>query len=199
MKNLILIVVTLFLASITLVIYGEAYNFGDIIAFPRKCPCTPFTVLKHYAVYVGSEKLANKLENQDIFHLTGAATNLLRGEKISNCIFDELAKESDHKLDNYLDELWKKEKKEIDLPGIKQRIEEKYNNCGSWVPFTNNCEHIATYVRYGLKVSFQCGTPASKIVFNPNVSKEMLDKIKEIINTPTCESSCSSSPGDKSG
>ncbi|MEQ2190167.1 hypothetical protein GOODEAATRI_032983 [Goodea atripinnis] len=200
MKNLILIVVTLFLASIALVIYGEAYNFGDMIAFSRKirCPCKPFTY-KHYAVYVGSEELKNKLENQDIFHLTGAASNLLRGEKLSDCIFSELAKEGDHKLDNYLDELWKNDGKEIDVPGIKKRIEEKYKNCGSWVPLTNNCEHVATYVRYGLKVSFQCGTSASKIVFNTKVSKKMIKKIKETLNAPTCESSCSLSRGDKSG
>ncbi|MEQ2297719.1 hypothetical protein AMECASPLE_037529 [Ameca splendens] len=195
MKNLILIVVTLFLASITLVIYGEAYNFGDMIAFNRKirCSCKSFTY-KHYAIYVGSMNLTGKLENQDIFHLTGP----LKGRKLSTCIFSELAKEGDHKLDNYLDELWKKNGTEIDVPGIKKRIEEKYRHCGIWLPLTNNCEHIATYVRYGLSVSLQCGTSAAKMVSNPKVKKEILDTIKETLNVPTCESSCSLSRGDKS-
>ncbi|MED6275610.1 hypothetical protein CHARACLAT_028258 [Characodon lateralis] len=200
MKNLIPIVVTLFLTSLTLtlVIYGEEYKYGDIIAFPRKniCGVQPVTY-KHYAIYIGSKRFEEQAPNQDIFHLTGSIKNIIPPRTpLSDCVYGKLADEGENERDNYLDEIWGKE---INLPGITKRIKEKYNNCGPWNPKKNNCEHIATYVRYGLKISLQCGTSAAKVVSNPEISEEMFAEIKKRISVPTCEELCSSSPGDKSG
>lgn len=52
--------------------FHSQYQFGDIIAFPRKkmCSCGP-TLYSHYAIYVGNETIPGKSPDQDIFHRTG--------------------------------------------------------------------------------------------------------------------------------
>lgn len=78
---------------------------------------------------------------------------------LSDCIFDDLKKEEANtnnvkiELDNYLDGI-----PDIEV-GTKEamaaRIKEKLGNCGVYLPIGNNCEHIATYVRYNQKISLQ--------------------------------------------
>lgn len=55
--------------------------------------------------------------------------------------------------DNYLDGLEKYPKSNEER--IMARINEKYHKCGTYGPLRNNCEHVATYVRYGVSVSIQ--------------------------------------------
>lgn len=83
--------------------------------------------------------------------------------KLSDCVFDDLSKEQKNsynvvdgeKLDNYFD----------NKPGFKvgtdneiaKRITDRLHKCGNYWPFSNNCEHLATYVRYGESFSLQVG------------------------------------------
>ncbi|XP_070988694.1 uncharacterized protein [Oncorhynchus clarkii lewisi] len=118
---------------------GQArYTFGDIIAFPRKRHA-----YKHYAIYVGgtAKPIQNKKENEDIFHFTGDAPN-------RRCEFTQLTgDEGTHKKDNYLD----------NDTNIKVRSDEEiievidklYRNCGEYDKLKSNCEHLATFIRYG--------------------------------------------------
>lgn len=55
--------------------------------------------------------------------------------------------------DNYLDGLEKYPKSNEER--IMAQIKEKHHKCGTYSAFKNNCEHVATYVRYGVRVSIQ--------------------------------------------
>lgn len=72
---------------------------------------------------------------------------------IANCLFSKLNMKAKPFMDNYLDNL--KGYKVGTKDEIKKRIEEKYRDCGPYKPKKNNCEHLATYVRYGVRVSIQ--------------------------------------------
>ncbi|XP_026228545.1 phospholipase A and acyltransferase 1-like [Anabas testudineus] len=135
----------------------EAYQFGDIIAFPRKkiCGCGP-TLYSHYAIYVGNETIPGKEPGQDIFHRTRAS-----------CKFGKLSEESKasngqtHK-ENYLDDTERPFiKHNAILQRIKKMMKEKF--CKLYSLFTNNCEHLATFVRYGKEISKQHGTIAGRL------------------------------------
>lgn len=55
--------------------------------------------------------------------------------------------------ENYLDEL--KDFKAGSEDQIAERIKEKHGKCGTYGPRANSCEHLATYVRYGVSISLQ--------------------------------------------
>ena len=60
-------------------------------------------------------------------------------------------------LDGYVDKKGKVYTKGTETE-MKARIEEKHAKCGLYNALGNNCEHLATYVRYGEKISLQvCG------------------------------------------
>ncbi len=79
--------------------------------------------------------------------------------KLSDCIFEDLSKEEANKgnlevtLDNYFD----------GVPGFQvgtveemtARIKEKHHKCGVYNVLCNNCEHVATYIRYNQSISLQ--------------------------------------------
>uniref|UniRef100_A0A3Q1JBQ2 LRAT domain-containing protein n=1 Tax=Anabas testudineus TaxID=64144 RepID=A0A3Q1JBQ2_ANATE len=135
--------------------FEKKYQFGDIIAFPRKkiCGCGP-TLYSHYAIYVGNETIPGKEPGQDIFHRTQ--------ESLTSCKFGKLSEESKasngqtHK-ENYLDDTERPFiKHNAILQRIKKMMKEKF--CKLYSLFTNNCEHLATFVRYGKEISKQvCG------------------------------------------
>lgn len=68
-----------------------------------------------------------------------------------NCIFGTLDKKSKHYPQNYLDNDYKAGSKDE----IKERIKLKYKDCGPYGLLKNNCEHLATYVRYGVSIAVQ--------------------------------------------
>uniref|UniRef100_A0A3Q1J9B2 LRAT domain-containing protein n=1 Tax=Anabas testudineus TaxID=64144 RepID=A0A3Q1J9B2_ANATE len=153
MRNLVLVAVILQLALIE--VQGEDYEFGDIISFVRSCPCDPKKTYKHFAIYVGDTEIDGKEPGQDLFQRTGPVPGI-NPPKLSDCIFDKL--ENEHKSksklniekkDNYFDSVL--------TPGTKeeiiQRIKEKKGKCGVYNPINNNCEHVATYIRYGERYS----------------------------------------------
>uniref|UniRef100_A0A3Q3SNN8 LRAT domain-containing protein n=1 Tax=Mastacembelus armatus TaxID=205130 RepID=A0A3Q3SNN8_9TELE len=119
---------------------SQKYEFGDIISFKRHCICKNLTY-KHFAVYVGGKDIEGKQKDQDLFQRTGIKLEH-QPLKLSDCVFDKLENEHEsskhEEKDNYLDE-----------PGFR---------CGTYNPLVNNCEHVATYVRYGVRLSLQvCG------------------------------------------
>uniref|UniRef100_A0A671VGI3 LRAT domain-containing protein n=1 Tax=Sparus aurata TaxID=8175 RepID=A0A671VGI3_SPAAU len=158
MKSLILAAVILQLVIIGIKTDGKVsyfhitvvkYQFGDIIEFPRK-----IGTYSHYAVYVGPESGVNVSQGDNgIFHRTG--TSLC---KRYTCEFGKLNKtrgKSNDKKRNYLDNDKEYPAENRTPVKIRERIEEKNEECRKYKVFTNNCEHLATYVRYGIGRSLQ--------------------------------------------
>ena len=72
------------------------------------------------------------------------------------CKFGKLAEErkgSKDRKNNYLDSHITAEYRRPDE--IKERIELKKKECGKYKLFSNNCEHLANYVRYNISCSVQ--------------------------------------------
>lgn len=81
-----------------------------------------------------------------------------RKDKQSDCTFGELKKTrsiwKNDKKNNYLDYLMKPEPETIKTQTIKN-VKYKIKNCGQYGVFEDNCEHLATFVRYGDPLSLQ--------------------------------------------
>lgn len=78
-----------------------------------------------------------------------------------NCVFSQLNPDDKPRVANYLDG-YKDNKGKVYQAGtvaeITARINEMWQKCGKYVLIMNNCEHLATYVRYGVKLALQvCG------------------------------------------
>ncbi|XP_044065437.1 uncharacterized protein LOC122882277 [Siniperca chuatsi] len=192
MRNLIVFVVILQL-TITTESNGE-FKFGDIIAFPRelKCPCKTFTY-KHYAVYVGPKEMDGKNKEHNIFQRTGPVIRLLPKPSLSDCIFDTLNTAETHMKDNYLDTHPKFKVGSEDE--IAARITEKRGKCGVYGPRANNCEHLATYVRYGVSISLQLNQDAAKHCINdPTLDIQEIRKIIGPDPETACDTLCSKEP-----
>lgn len=73
------------------------------------------------------------------------------------CIFSTLNVADKPYVFNYLDGYKEngKEYKKGKEEKMEERIREKYNKCSLYSAVGNNCEHLATYVRYGEKISLQ--------------------------------------------
>uniref|UniRef100_A0A8C4FAG9 LRAT domain-containing protein n=1 Tax=Dicentrarchus labrax TaxID=13489 RepID=A0A8C4FAG9_DICLA len=169
MRNLVVFVVILQL-SITIIDTKDEFKFGDIIAFPSKlCNCFTYT---HYAVWVGDEYFEGKKPGQNIFEYNG---------RVAGCVFNKLPTAKEHKKDNYLDDYF--------VVGtykeIRIRILQQQHTCKTYNPFANNCEHLATYIRYGEKISLQ-------VSLDPELQK-MLDSKKSC--EALCKASSSRGPG----
>ncbi|XP_051261377.1 phospholipase A and acyltransferase 1-like isoform X1 [Dicentrarchus labrax] len=176
MKNPILVAVIVLLAITVIQIDGK-YKFGDIIVFPKKCfmkGARP--VYKHYAIYVGpSSEIDIGQGDNDIFHRTGEYT--LK----TDCRFDKLETTRGkwkERVDNYLDGI-PEMKNATNEEDIIKRINLTIQNCREYGVFGNNCEHLATYVRYGLKISLQRGTLAKFLFRIPSKVRKILGGIKK--------------------
>ncbi|XP_013885776.1 uncharacterized protein LOC106533867 isoform X2 [Austrofundulus limnaeus] len=175
MRSLIFIVVTSLVIIIAAAIPLEELKYGDIIAFPRTTVCgVPYTY-KHYGIFLDKKRFPDQKEDDNLFHFTGPVST----KKLTGCIFDKLKPGDVIERDNFLDDIpLIKENNLVSEDRITKRIAEKYKSCKMWKPTKNNCEHLSTYVRYGLKISLQCGQNAAKIVKNPDVRKTILKEIK---------------------
>ncbi|XP_038566205.1 phospholipase A and acyltransferase 1-like [Micropterus salmoides] len=173
MKKPILVAVILQLVITIIEING--YQFGDIIVFPRKClKNTAKPLYMHYAIYVGpkSERDIGQGDN-DIVHRTGDWDR-------SNCRFDKLAKVRDNhqeKKDNYLDGI--KGFKPGSPDEIAKRIEKALKNCERYDLLTRNCEHMATFIRYGESHSLQHGSACQSVINVSKRAQELLAKVRE--------------------
>uniref|UniRef100_A0A671VHQ4 LRAT domain-containing protein n=1 Tax=Sparus aurata TaxID=8175 RepID=A0A671VHQ4_SPAAU len=120
-----------------------------VSSFPRKYVLNK-PLYSHFAIYVGTESGVNVGQgDNDIFHRTEV--------KMSSSLlysFGKLAKVrkgSEDRKYNYLDDHMPDEFRSPDK--IKERIKEMKGKCGKYRPIKNNCEHLATYVRYGIQRS----------------------------------------------
>ncbi|XP_027139390.1 phospholipid-metabolizing enzyme A-C1-like [Larimichthys crocea] len=160
MKILILVALIL---QVIIVQETDGYKFGDIIEFGRGCPCKP--AYKHYGIYVGPQSGVNISQgDNDIFHHT-----------VTGCTFGKLAntrgKWIKEKVDNYLDDYVDPSTNDE----VKTRISEAIENCPRYHVTNRNCEHLATFVRYGLRVSMQAGTA---VKFIQDILNSRRNKIK---------------------
>ncbi|KAM7421580.1 hypothetical protein PAMA_015628 [Pampus argenteus] len=180
MRKMILIV--LLIISI-LEINGA--TFGDIYAFPSTCCKITY---KHYGIYVGN-KTFGKDSNGDLFHRHG-----LTGKW--GCGFGNLTNMGTHEIDNYLDKyLGKFPQFKVGTPEeITARINEKSENCKLYGLLNNNCEHLATYVRYGVSISLQTGQDGEKYCINNDIDADTLKEIRKVLKDAEPETGCDKCP-----
>ncbi|XP_043973294.1 uncharacterized protein LOC122831279 [Gambusia affinis] len=185
MKILIVIVVTLHL------VIGATKNelqYGDIIATARGSRFT----YKHYGIYLDKKRFKDQTADDNIFHFIG----FRRKAPLGGCIFDKVDLK-DYEKDNYLDKI-ENYKNKVSTDEITKRIEEKYKSCGKdpktdiWEAFSNNCEHLANYIRYGEKISLQIGQKAAALVRNPKKTKDEINQIKQQLkgSEVACDDTC---------
>ncbi|CAI5662048.1 unnamed protein product [Oreochromis niloticus] len=111
---------------------------------------------KHFAVYVGTKNLFGQAEDKDIFHRINKPID---GKY---CVFDSLTNEKEHKKENYLDNKLTPSSQADIIKHIEVMKAEE--NCGKYKLLNNNCEHLATYVRYGKAFVKQPGTKAGYLL-----------------------------------
>uniref|UniRef100_A0A8D3BR64 LRAT domain-containing protein n=1 Tax=Scophthalmus maximus TaxID=52904 RepID=A0A8D3BR64_SCOMX len=118
-------------------------QFGDMIAYPPVCDGK--ITLQHFAVYVGDRTFPATMAWLGYWTLS------------PTCIFSTLNVADKPYVFNYLDGYKEngKEYKKGKEEKMEERIREKYNKCSLYSAVGNNCEHLATYVRYGEKISLQ--------------------------------------------
>uniref|UniRef100_A0A3B3HRF7 LRAT domain-containing protein n=1 Tax=Oryzias latipes TaxID=8090 RepID=A0A3B3HRF7_ORYLA len=124
------------------------FQFGDIISFKPKC-WAGFRVM-HFAVYVGDVDICGKKQTEVIYE---------QSKKIFRCKFSKLHLNLEPEVNNYLDDYTDPSSGRTYCKGddksIIDRITETYEDSGMYGLFHYNCEHLATYVRYGVKVAVQ--------------------------------------------
>uniref|UniRef100_A0A3Q2SZ15 LRAT domain-containing protein n=1 Tax=Fundulus heteroclitus TaxID=8078 RepID=A0A3Q2SZ15_FUNHE len=126
------------------------FQFGDIICY--KTRCNVGVRYKHFAVYVGDVRICGKEAWQDIFE----QSKKYHGK---SCIFAKLKTYDEPEVNNYLDDYTDPLTGETygkgDDEDIIARITETYESCSVYGSLHNNCEHLATYVRYGVRIAVQ--------------------------------------------
>ncbi|XP_034554068.1 phospholipase A and acyltransferase 4-like [Notolabrus celidotus] len=145
----VILLAAVFLLVITVVIDG--FQFGDMLYYPPKPhPMIKTFQYRHLAIYLGNDFPGHK----------GKEVIFERLNENPACVFKELDMSERPVVCNYLDG-YVDERKVVYQGGsvedMKGRIEELQKNCGKYNVLTNNCEHLATYVRYGRKISLQEG------------------------------------------
>lgn len=72
------------------------------------------------------------------------------------CDYDELkGGVRNYKKENYAEQLDPNKYIKGTDEEIRKRIEEKIHKCGIFIPFSNNCETLSNYVRYGKEITAQ--------------------------------------------
>ncbi|AWP15753.1 putative lecithin retinol acyltransferase-like isoform 3 [Scophthalmus maximus] len=171
MRNLISMAVILHvvITAAGLQLNGEEVQFGDMIAYPPVCDGK--ITLQHFAVYVGDRTFPGKEPEHDIFE------RLKDTETLSpTCIFSTLNVADKPYVFNYLDGYKEngKEYKKGKEEKMEERIREKYNKCSLYSAVGNNCEHLATYVRYGEKISLQVNLSGEKLCILPKAQQKLV-------------------------
>ncbi|AWP15752.1 putative lecithin retinol acyltransferase-like [Scophthalmus maximus] len=192
MRNLISMAVILHvvITAAGLQLNGEEVQFGDMIAYPPVCDGK--ITLQHFAVYVGDRTFPGKEPEHDIFERLSMCTNKLHftlkatmawlhitedTETLSpTCIFSTLNVADKPYVFNYLDGYKEngKEYKKGKEEKMEERIREKYNKCSLYSAVGNNCEHLATYVRYGEKISLQVNLSGEKLCILPKAQQKLV-------------------------
>ncbi|XP_039661211.1 uncharacterized protein LOC120561932 isoform X1 [Perca fluviatilis] len=159
MRNLILVALIIQLV-ITVDING--FQFGDIISFKPRC--IQFAgkqfYYQHFAIYVGDEDLPGKGSGANIYE---------RLNKRPSCVFSKLDMAEEPEVFNYLDGYKDKKGKEYKAgteAEMTARINKRKANCWPYNFLANNCEHLATYVRYGVRFALQYNMTGEKHCIN---------------------------------
>ncbi|KAM3615117.1 uncharacterized protein V6R79_023592 [Siganus canaliculatus] len=157
MRSFILVAVLLQLAAIITHTTAQ-YNFGDIIAFPRDCDNNNIPKYIHFGVYVGGQNVPDVNQgNNDIFQLQRQGIKAVCGFGR----LQEIRLGMREVLLNYLDNNNNyREQAEPEL--IAERIRTVPADCGVYFLPTNNCEHMATRMRYNQKLCLQLGAKAER-------------------------------------
>ncbi|KAL7393918.1 hypothetical protein ABVT39_017864 [Epinephelus coioides] len=115
------------------------------------------------------------------------------------CKFGKLSKtegHSGHKVENYFDGIGNFTVGADDE--LKERIKSASDNCVKYKAFANNCEHLATWVRYNEAHSIQTGTIVEHLfsLVNKSKNKDKAIKIlKEVNKNEEAENGCASLAG----
>ncbi|XP_045550336.1 phospholipase A and acyltransferase 4 [Salmo salar] len=119
------------------------FTFGDIITFPRTT--LGISSYNHYAIYVGDKNIRGKVSGQDIFHFSGEITDLGN----ANCVFAKL----EDVTENSTPEVQNRDTADLKMRKVEDMIQDittLHNRCkGLYGPISDNCEHLATVIRYG--------------------------------------------------
>ncbi|KAK0136059.1 Phospholipid-metabolizing enzyme A-C1 [Merluccius polli] len=166
-----------------MLLFHSQFQFGDVIAIPRElCDCFPSNYT-HYAVWVGDVNFTGKKPGANIFE--HKRPSLFSKLNVTGCVFNELNTTEKYKKHNYLDGIGSYV---VGTPEeMKKRIIEQHKTCPTYYLFSNNCEHLATYIRYGTGISVQMDTFAAPFCKNKGLDpelKKMLDSGK------TCKEWC---------
>ncbi|XP_028437215.1 uncharacterized protein LOC114557758 isoform X2 [Perca flavescens] len=101
-----------------------------------------------------------KKEGQNIFE---------RINKKPSCVFSKLDMTEEPEVFNYLDGFTDKKGKEYKAgteAEMTARINKRKANCWPYNFLANNCEHLATYVRYGVRFALQYNMTGEKHCIN---------------------------------
>lgn len=155
------------------IVFILQHQFGDLLTFPHGAGA-----YDHYAVYVGNERLEGKTDEQDIFEMTRKCPFTLSLPTLclhllftislayvyvnqgvlpvspagvpNACHFGTIGTRKP--ITKNKPHLPKKSKEEI----IQTITDLSKTNClDQYDLFSNNCEHIATYIVYGEKICDQ--------------------------------------------
>ncbi|CAH1244078.1 HRASLS2 [Branchiostoma lanceolatum] len=146
--------------SRVVVVRGVQLKSGDLLEFPRKLGHS------HWAVYAGNENVVHRTGSNDGLNLHPASSASVSGVQLDKAKVKEeplskVAGASKFYINNYKD----KDKKQAVLPGLKivERARSQLGKSG-YNLFFNNCEHFATWCRYGKGTSKQVSDAASFII-----------------------------------
>ncbi|KAM3614033.1 uncharacterized protein V6R79_008790 [Siganus canaliculatus] len=180
MKSFILVAVLLQLAAI--ITPTTAYEFGDIIAFPWKCPKTDKMSYIHYGVYVGGKdapKVGQK--NDDVFFLSPKLNKKMQ----EKCKFGKIRKVRNNMREVVFNDLDSTEGVTVKSPEeMAEQILDLMGKCGKQDITLHNSEHVATLVRYGERISLQLGGKLERL------GKERADlppEIRQKLESIECE------------
>ncbi|XP_061574494.1 phospholipase A and acyltransferase 3-like [Cololabis saira] len=131
----------------------EELKFGDILVFPRG------GLYNHFGLYVkGSDK------EYPGDYIERNLLNIVKKNKVersADIAFANLEKKT-YSVNNSLDKAFDGSKRTPKL--INERIALAWKDPGKYSMKSNNCEHLATFLRYGVGNSEQLGTLLGKCV-----------------------------------
>ncbi|MEQ2287669.1 hypothetical protein AMECASPLE_015032 [Ameca splendens] len=160
----------------------SGFQFGDIISYKTRCKVG--VRYKHFAVYVGDVNICGKKAGQDIYE----QAKKYHGK---SCKFAKLTMNEEPEVNNYLDDYTDPLTGETYIKGddkdIIKRIIETYQNCRIYGILHNNCEHIATYVRYGVRVALQLNMTGEGLIFGNDKfdKKHLLEHLRSKSKCPS--------------
>uniref|UniRef100_A0A674B174 LRAT domain-containing protein n=1 Tax=Salmo trutta TaxID=8032 RepID=A0A674B174_SALTR len=161
------------------------FTFGDIIKIPRTT--LGISSYNRYAIYVADKNIRGKVPGQDIFHFSGEITD----PGNANCVFAKL----EDVTENSTPEVQNRDTADLKMRKVEDMIQDittLHNRCkGLYGPISDNCEHLATVIRYGSATCKQNRLGRSTVTLaivlvNPWVLA--IDAVKKSMELDICQS-----------